>query len=70
MSLQVRRLVGGPLKHNELLRIAHRERTKQGSINQAEDSSVGADAEGEGEDGDDGEARGLAKLAEGEAAIG
>jgi len=42
---------------------------EQYGVNHAEDGRRGANAEGEGKDGDGGGARGLAKLAEGEAAI-
>ena len=54
---------------SETVGVSVRKGPKKYGIDDAKDGGVGADAEGEGENGDGGEARGLAKLAEGEAAI-
>ena len=43
-------------ENNQLLRIRVRQRTKQDSVDNREDRSVGAYSESEGEDGDGGEA--------------
>ena len=59
----------GRAQNDELFRMRHSQFAQQNLVGQRKDGSVGADAEGEGENGDGGEARGLAKLAEGEAAI-
>src|SRR5439155_21396310 len=59
----------GRTQNDELFRMRHSQFTQQNMVGHRKDGSVGADAEGEGENGDGGEARGLAKLAEGEAAI-
>ena len=43
--------------HDELLRVGVRQRAKQDGVDDGEDGGVGADAEGEREDGDGGEGR-------------
>ena len=57
------------LHDDELFRILVGKRTEQHSIDHAEYRRVCADAEGEGEDGDGGEAGGLAQHAEAEANV-
>jgi hypothetical protein len=69
MPLQVRRFVRGPLEDDEALRIVNWQRPKENCINQAEDGGVGADAEGEREDGGGSKARRFAQHAEGEAEV-
>jgi len=59
----------GPLKHHKLLGMANWKRAKESRVNQAEDGGVGADAEGEGENSDCGEARILPEQTGSEAQI-
>src|SRR5690348_3966799 len=54
---------------DEPVRARHRKQVQGGGVENGEDGGVGADAEGEGEDGDCREARGLAQHAEAEAQI-
>jgi hypothetical protein len=56
-------------EENELLRIFNGKIAEQHRIDDREDGGVGADAEGEGEDGYSREARGFAQHAEGVAQI-
>jgi hypothetical protein len=57
------------MKYNQARRVLKREGLKHDGIDNAEDGSGGTDAEGEGEDGDGGEARVFAELANTVAAI-
>src|SRR5690348_1705450 len=45
-----RRLASGPAKHDKLRRVAHRQRTEDHRVDQAEDRRIGADAEGQRQD--------------------
>jgi hypothetical protein len=56
-------------QQNEAVRIAEWERPKEDSFDEREDRGGGADAQGQGEDGDEGEAECLAHLAKCEAKI-
>ena len=69
LSLSVWRMERAPLEHHKPLWIADRQGAKKCRVDEAEDGGVGADAEGKGEDGDGGEARGFAQHAKGEAQI-
>ena len=60
---------GSTPNHNQALRIFEREGPKQHRIDHAEDGAVGANPESEGEDGNEGEAGRLDKLAEGVAKV-
>src|SRR5205823_14859875 len=64
MALEFRVCTGAPVEDNELLRIFHWYGSQEHGVDEAEDRGVGADAEGEGEHGDGGEAGGLAKHAQ------
>ena len=70
IPLCVRRIMRGPLEDNQLLWITHRQRTKKGSVDETENSGVGADAEGQGKNRGGGEGWRFMELAEGEATIG
>ncbi|MCX6952010.1 MAG: hypothetical protein NTV51_07570 [Verrucomicrobia bacterium] len=62
--------LGEPVEDDEFLRGPDWQHFEQDGLHQAEDGGVGPDAEGEGEDGDGGEAGGFRELAEGELEIG
>jgi hypothetical protein len=53
-------------EEDEMLGILDGQRAKQDGVEQGEDGGVGADAEGEGEQGDEGEAGALEEAAEAE----
>ena len=59
----------GSRNDHELLGMRVRKRLEHHTVHNAEDRGVGADAEGEGQDGDGGEAGRFAQHAEGEATI-
>src|SRR5215469_112969 len=59
----------GRAQDDELLRMRHRQVAQQDLIGQREDGGVGADAQGESENGDGGEARRFSEHAKSEAQI-
>src|SRR5439155_6534996 len=61
LALEFRVCTGGPIEDNESLRIFHRYGAQEHGVDEAEDGGVRADTEGQGEDGDGGEAGGLAQ---------
>src|ERR1700683_891891 len=69
MALEFRVCTGAPVEDNQLLRISHWYGAQEHGVDEAEDGRVGADAEGDGEDGDCSEARRFAQRAEGEANV-
>jgi len=70
LPLCVRRIVRGPLEDNQLLWIAHRQRTKKGCVDETENRGVGADAEGQSKNRGGSEGRRSMELAEGKAETG
>src|SRR5690242_6110421 len=66
---EVRPALRGPLEHKELLGLSHGKQLKHRRVNQAEDRCVCPNAKSESEDGDCGESRVAAKLAEAVAQI-
>src|SRR5207244_10742769 len=61
LALEFRVCTGGPIEDNESLRIFHWYGAQEHGVDEAEDGGVRADTEGQGEDGDGGEAGGLAQ---------
>ena len=57
------------LKRHDAVGLGHVERTQDQALEDAEDDDVGGDAEGEGEDGGEGEAGRPAELADGESQV-
>ena len=68
-SVRTRAIIVLLKKDHQLILLGEGQRPKEHAVNDAEDGGVGADAESESEDGDDGEAGAFDEEAEGEADV-